>query len=438
MRLTRFERSSPYRDAAGVIRHRLQVSFAFQGAGDSKPMRRRESTGLEDSRDNRRKWKRHLEELERELIRTRWGRLESLDLHRWFPHSRARKTYALQRPHTFVELARQWLEQLSGTNIGKATREQYRYIFSAHVLSSTLGEVPLTELNARHIKLWLGELRAKKTRRGRPLEPNTVNKILARVRTMVTEAWKNGEIPRPVNPMELVENLPMEGREPDPFAPDELLKLLSVCEGQQRTLYLFLALTGLRLSEALGLWWQEHIDHENERILVRQQVREDGSIDRKLKTPRSEREVVMLEPVRVALSQLALQNRLRSRFVFCNRKGGPLLERTQGDNPWRRAVKRAGLDYRTLYTLRHTYTFLMLSAGKSLPWVADQLGHAGVRKIDEVYGRWTKKTRHKMVGDQLDLNQIFKAIRSLPPKAAKIPLNGPQTSRKSSGDNHGL
>jgi integrase len=146
---------------------------------------------------------------------------------------------------------------------------------------------------------------------------------------MVTEAWKSGAIPRPVNPMELVKNLPMEGRQPEPFLPDELRALFAACEAQQRALYLFLAFTGLRPSEALGLWWR-HIDYEDGRILVRQQLREDGTIDHRLKTPRSERDVAMLEPVRAALSQLALQNRLRSRFVFCNRHGGPLLERTQG------------------------------------------------------------------------------------------------------------
>lgn len=109
------------------------------------------------------------------------------------------------------------------------------------------------------------------------------------------------------------------------------------------------------------------------------------------------------------------------------RKLSPGTRPDPGSNPrWRRAVRRAALDYRTLYTLRHTYTFLMLSAGKPLPWVADQLGHVGVRKIDEIYGRWTKKTRHKLLGEQLDLNQFFKAIRSLPPRAAKNPPNEPQ------------
>jgi integrase len=392
---------------------------------------------LEDSRDNRRRWKRQLDELERELIRTRWGTSGTLDLSRWFPKTRLEYERTPSGPQIFGDLARQWLEQLPGTSIGAPTREQYAYVFGAHVLQSELAKVPLAELTAGHIKLWLGELRRKKTRTGKPLEANTVNKILARLRTMVTEAWRSGSIPRSVNPMELVKNLPMEGREPEPFLPDELLALFSACQGQQRTLYMLLALTGLRPSEALGLWWQ-HIDYENGHILVRQQLREDGAIDHRLKTPRSVRDVLMLEPVRTALSQLALQNRLRSRFVFCNRQGGPLLERTQGDDPWRKAIKRADLNYRTLYTLRHTFTFLMLSAGKPLPWVADQLGHVGVRKIDEVYGRWTRNMRPKLAAEQLDLDEFFKAIRSLPPSAAEVPPELPQICRKSSGDNHGL
>ena len=64
------------------------------------------------------------------------------------------------------------------------------------------------------------------------------------------------------------------------------------------------------------------------------------------------------------------------------------------------------------YTLRHTYTFLMLSAGKPLQWVADQLGHVGVKKIDEVYGRW--KQRQKLPDKQLDLEKVFRSIRALP------------------------
>lgn len=54
----------------------------------------------------------------------------------------------------------------------------------------------------------------------------------------------------------------------------------------------------------------------------------------------------------------------------------------------------------------------MLSAGKPLQWVADQLGHVGVKKIDEVYGRW--KQRQKLPDKQLDLEKVFRSIRALP------------------------
>lgn len=132
----------------------------------------------------------------------------------------------------------------------------------------------------------------------------------------------------------------------------------------------------------------------------------------------------MFEPVRAAISALQAKNRLRTRFVFANRDGSPLNVRWQDDDPWRRALERAGLEYRRLYLLRHTYTFLMLSAGKPLQWIAAQLGHRGVAKIDETYGRW--RDAHKLPTRPLDLEEFFRAIRNLPPFAARTRPNLPR------------
>ncbi len=154
--------------------------------------------------------------------------------------------------------------------VSELTREQYEVLFKKHVFAVKLAGLPLEELDDGHIKIWVGELLEKKLRNGEPLQASTINKIIARMRTMVTVAWKRGLIPRAVNPMELVENVRMKGREPNPFTPDELLSLFSVCEGQQRALYITLALTGLRPSEALGLF-RDHVDLKGDLILVRQQ-----------------------------------------------------------------------------------------------------------------------------------------------------------------------
>jgi hypothetical protein len=59
----------------------------------------------------------------------------------------------------------------------------------------------------------------------------------------------------------------------------------------------------------------------------------------------------------------------------------------------------------------------MLSAGKPLQWIAAQLGHRGVAKIDETYGRW--RDAHKLPAHTLDLEEFFRAIRNLPPSGSE-------------------
>src|SRR5438309_8769916 len=157
----------------------------------------------------------------------------------------------------------------------------------------------------------------------------------------------------------------MPQREVDPFTPEEFLRILRACiSHQQRALYVLLGLTGLRPSEALGLWWSD-INFADSLIAVRRQLLEDGNVTERLKTSRSRRDVVMLPPVRDALLAQRARSALLGNLVFVGRLGQPMKENMQGDNPWRRALTRAGVPYRTLYNLRHTYTTFMLSVGPS-------------------------------------------------------------------------
>jgi integrase len=409
----RLEPGGRYRTADGKLHQTLRIAVLWKSPCDLRPRRYRFPTGAEYTRAHRRLWEKRLKEI-RELA------AEQFDPISVFPLSRgAVGTTILTRQQTLTvgEAARRHLEELAGdAKINTHTRNQYHHIFQVHVLDSDLAKVPLAQLSDGHIKLWLAQLQRKTSRNGKRLEASTINKVLARLRTFITLAWKRGEIPRPINPMELVDNLPKSDVDKiSPFTPDELLAILSVCGGQQRALYTLLAFTGMRPSEALGLWW-EHIDLKGDRILVRQQVREDGSVDSKLKTRRSRRDIEMFEPVRASLAGLAAQNRLRSKFVFCGRLGRPLRERTQGDDPWREALARGEVEYRRLYTLRHTYTSLMLAAGRNAQWVAYQLGHVDTKKLHEVYERWMAAP----AAERLDLEALFVAVRELPPRAAKI------------------
>jgi hypothetical protein len=61
---------------------------------------------------------------------------------------------------------------------------------------------------------------------------------------------------------------------------------------------------------------------------------------------------------------------------------------------------------------------LMLMAGKPIQWIAHQLGHVGVKKIDEVYGRWSNTPEE----DILDLKRFFAAVIALPRAAQSRPI----------------
>ena len=92
-------------------------------------------------------------------------------------------------------------------------------IFEAHILPSKFAKVRLADLTHLEISAFLRELEEKKTSVGKPLQANTINKILARVRTMINDAFESGEIASPRNPMGLVKNLTVPERETHPFEP---------------------------------------------------------------------------------------------------------------------------------------------------------------------------------------------------------------------------
>ena len=75
-------------------------------------------------------------------------------------------------------------------------------------------------------------------------------------------------------------------------------------------------------------------------------------------------------------------------WVFCSQTGGHL----HGDNverTWlrvRRKAQKKGVRPLKLHTTRHTYASVALDAGKSIRWVAEQLGHANPELTLRVYG----------------------------------------------------
>jgi integrase len=117
-----------------------------------------------------------------------------------------------------------------------------------------------------------------------------------------------------------------------------------------------------------------------------------------LGTPKSGRaRSVVLSPALASILQDLLAKRRREclkhgwadvpAFVFCSETGGLLDERnvTRSWDRLRRKAQRHGVRPLRLHDARHTFASLALAAGKSVRWVASQLGHANPELTLRVY-----------------------------------------------------
>ena len=55
---------------------------------------------------------------------------------------------------------------------------------------------------------------------------------------------------------------------------------------------------------------------------------------------------------------------------------------------WHRVCRSAGIRYRTMYQLRHTFASWSLTAHGNVAYIAQQMGHKDYGMLVKVYGRW--------------------------------------------------
>jgi len=177
--------------------------------------------------------------------------------------------------------------------------------------------------------------------------------------------------------------------------PEQLAALLEHA-GNYRLLFEFLAHSGLRIGDALGLTWAD-IDHANGLIRVHRQLSRQRE-HAPLTTEAGRREVVLAGPLarRRREHRLASRYKQSSDFVFANTLGRGLDYRDVGEG-FRQAVQRADLQSpgkRTLHSLRHGFASLLIANGLNVVYVSRQLGHANPSITLEVYAHLFERADH--------------------------------------------
>ena len=149
--------------------------------------------------------------------------------------------------------------------------------------------------------------------------------------------------------------------------------LRAASQPRDATLISVLAYAGLRPQEALALTW----GHVRERTILVERAASLGEL-RDTKT-RAHRTVRLLGPL---VGDLALWRGLGKpdpdAWIFPTLAGGLWTGedwRNWRHRAWARAIKKAGLKPVRPYDLRHSFASLLLHEGRSVMYVARQLGH---------------------------------------------------------------
>jgi integrase len=293
---------------------------------------------------------------------------------------------------TVGEYLNRWLlDSVRGT-VRVSTYERHESIIRTHLVP-TLGRIKLKTLTPTHVR---GLHREKLDAH---LAPATVRKIHSTLHKALSQAVRDGLIPRNAAAVKAPRPAP---KEMHPLAPNEARRLLETASAvgdRFEALYVLAITTGLRRGELLGLRWED-VDLEHGILRVgRALVREGGRhVPGETKTKRGRRQIRLTSRAVGALKthrkkQLEQRMKFASAYqdhglVFATYTGMPVDPEHLVKRSFKPLLKRASLPEIRFHDLRHTCATLLLSGGVHPKLVQELLGHATIAMTLDTYSHY--------------------------------------------------
>jgi integrase len=256
-----------------------------------------------------------------------------------------------------------------GVTLERSTRTRYADVHALHI-APTLDDVPLNGLTVGVLRRWQARLIAE------GMKPGTVHKCRTFLSSVLRHAAEAEAIP--ANPLALVRAPRAEHREQvRPLAPVTVERVRLGLDVERAAIVSVLAYAGLRPGELRALRWG---DVRERTILVQRGADPDGKA--KATKTRAVRTVRLLAPLAADLREwrMASGRPGDGALVFPGREGEAWTKddwdvfRRRG---WGTACRRAGIDVVPRpYDLRHSFASLLLAEGRTVHYVAAQLGHS--------------------------------------------------------------
>jgi integrase len=311
-------------------------------------------------------------------------------------------------------------------NLALKTRFDYRQ-YADDYIRPYIGDRRVRDITPEVILAWqrklLKEGGAKKKKGtdgkpgpGKPLSPNTVNRIRAPLSATFKLAVRAGMIP--INPLLQAPRPKPQRKIPNYWSPEEARRFLALMEGDRTwPIWAFLLGSGLRIGELVSLRWRS-VDLKNHRVRIVDFVStlgydmmpSSGKSRESVRTVELDNglaDVLRKQKVLQKSERSAANEWIESDIVFTRPSGGqyhPMnLSRLLATYTTELDVPRL-----TAHGLRHTSATLMLASGVPPKVAAERLGHADATLFTNLYSHVTptmqreaaEKIGHMLFGEE--------------------------------------
>ena len=313
----------------------------------------------------------------------------------------------------FKEAVNDWLEHKKA-NVKESTFVQLEVIIRNHILP-TFGDKKIMTIKRTEIKRWIATFGKLDENGKEKYSFGSRSKYLSVMKGILHHAVYELEVleknPADKLKVPVQDSVAIKKEKVKYFSLEELNQLLDFMKKYKHQrfpdyqlyymLMYFLSQTGLRISEALALRWD---DINGDKITIDKQTSRDDNNNVKLTTLKNsssyrtikiDNELVReLKKFKMKQNELLLGNpRFRKNedsIIFQNFNGHYLTPSTIRET-MQDYCKKAGVDYKGTHGFRHTHAVLLLESGASLKYVSNRLGHKTIKTTADTYLDVTEK-----------------------------------------------
>jgi integrase len=305
-----------------------------------------------------------------------------------------------------------WIARHAGSgrdSVREQTRTEYQRLLATFALSYFPASVRLADLDRRALQGFIGWVTDRPGRNGR-LSDRSIRNALTPLRLCLDAAASDGLVSGDLT-RALVLPVRRGGRRWDvrerrSLNREELTRLLAEIPPGYKPLFVLLATTGLRISEAIGLRWCDvDLDARPPYLRVRQAIVK--GIVGAPKSRHGARTIPLTDDLGRRLCQLRPADAKPEDLVFRNGRGRPLAPNNLRNRILGPAATRAGVPGIGLHTLRHTCASLLIERGTSPLRLQRWMGHHAAAYTLDTYGHLIDDE----LGDALDLDRLAIAAR---------------------------